>query len=105
MEREDCEALFANGQGICLGGGKIWFLDVNFDGVKQVDEPLLKIITVSGVEQKIEPHVGQGGKQSVLLITFYRTALNCADESGFPSACKSLDYPPGNLRFLQAEPG
>ena len=50
MEREDCKALFANGQGICLGSGQIWFLDVNFDGVEQVDEPLLKIIAVSGVE-------------------------------------------------------
>ena len=49
MEGEDCQALFANGQGICLGGGQIWFLDVNFDGVEQVDEPLLKIIAVSGV--------------------------------------------------------
>ena len=50
MEQENCEALFANGQGICLGSGQIWFLDVNFDGVEQVDEPLLKIIAVSGVE-------------------------------------------------------
>lgn len=50
MEQEDCEALFANGQGICLGSGQIWFLDVNFDGVEQVGEPLLKIIAINGVE-------------------------------------------------------
>ena len=50
MERESCEALFANGQGICMGSGQIWFRDVNFDGIEQVDEPLLRIIAVSGVE-------------------------------------------------------
>jgi len=50
MELENCEALFVNYQGICLGSGQIWFLDVNFDGVEQVDEPLLKIIAVNGVE-------------------------------------------------------
>ena len=51
MEEEDCNDLFFNGQGICLATGSVWFLDVNFDGVEQVDAPLLRIISVSGLEK------------------------------------------------------
>ena len=51
MEKEDCKDLFANGQGICMATGSIWFLDVNFDGIEQVDAPLLRIISVSGFDK------------------------------------------------------
>ena len=49
MEEEDCKDLFVNGEGICLGDGEIWLTDVNFDGVGQTGEPLLKIIAINGV--------------------------------------------------------
>ncbi len=50
MEEEDCRDLFVNGEGICLGSGQIWLIDANFDGVEQVDEPLLRIIAINGIE-------------------------------------------------------
>ena len=50
MAEEDCRDLFVNGEGICLGSGQIWLIDVNFDGVAQVDDPLLRIIAIQGVE-------------------------------------------------------
>lgn len=50
MEAEDCKDMFANGQGICMADGEVWFLDVNFDGVEQTEEPLLKIIAVQGLQ-------------------------------------------------------
>ena len=34
-----------------MATGSIWFLDVNFDGIKQVDAPLLRIISVSGLDK------------------------------------------------------
>ena len=48
MEEETCKNMFANGQGICMGAGEIWFLDVHFDGIEQTDTPLLKIIALNG---------------------------------------------------------
>lgn len=51
MEEEDCKNLFANGQGICMATGSIWFLDVNFNGIDQLDAPSLRIISVSGLEK------------------------------------------------------
>ena len=51
MEEEDCEDLFVNGQGICMATGSIWFLDVNFDGIEQVEAPLPRIISVSGLDK------------------------------------------------------
>ena len=50
MEEEDCRDLFVNGEGICLGSGQVWLIDVNFDGVEQVGEPLLRIIALNGIE-------------------------------------------------------
>ena len=50
MEAEDCRDLFVNQQGICMGNGQVWFVDVNFDGIEQADEPLLRIIRINGVE-------------------------------------------------------
>ena len=52
MEEEDCNDLFFNGQGICMASGSIWFLDVNFNGIEQVGEPLLRIISVSGLDDR-----------------------------------------------------
>ena len=52
MEEEDCNDLFFNGQGICMASGSVWFLDANFNGVEQVGEPLLRIISVSGLDDR-----------------------------------------------------
>ena len=41
--------LFANGQGICLGSGEVWFRDVNFDGISENGDPDFKIITLNGI--------------------------------------------------------
>ena len=49
LENEDCTGLMANGQGICMGSGEVWFLDVNFDGIEQKGEPDFKIITFNGI--------------------------------------------------------
>ena len=54
MEEEDCKDLFANGQGICMATGSIWFLDVNFNGIEQAGAPLLRIISVSGLVSRDE---------------------------------------------------
>ena len=51
MKKESCAQMFTNGQGICMGDGEIWFLDVNFDGVEQTADPLLKIIAVQGIKE------------------------------------------------------
>ena len=50
MEDETCRNMFTNFQGICMGDGDIWFLDVHFDGEEQTDEPLLKIIAFQGIQ-------------------------------------------------------
>lgn len=50
MEEENCRNMFTNGQGICMADGEVWFLDVNFDGIEQTGDPLLKIITVQGLK-------------------------------------------------------
>lgn len=52
MEKEDCKDLFVNGQGICMATGGIWFLDVHFNGLDQADAPLLRIISVSGLDDR-----------------------------------------------------
>ena len=49
MENEPCNDLFANGQGIMLADGLIWFRDVNFDGITQNGTPSFKIITVNTI--------------------------------------------------------
>ena len=33
-----------------MADGEVWFLDVNFDGIEQTSDPLLKIITVQGLQ-------------------------------------------------------
>lgn len=49
MEDEPCDDLFANGQGIMLADGLIWFRDVNFDGINQNGAPSFRIITVNTI--------------------------------------------------------
>ena len=49
MENEPCNDLFANGQGIMLADGLIWFRDVNYDGITQNGTPSFKIITVNTI--------------------------------------------------------
>ena len=49
MENEPCDDLFANGQGIMLADGLIWFRDVNYDGITQNGTPSFKIITVNTI--------------------------------------------------------
>ena len=41
--------LFANGQGICMANGEVWFYDTNFDGITQNGDPNFKIITITGI--------------------------------------------------------
>lgn len=46
MEEESCRDMFFNGQGICLGSGQAWIIDVHY--MEDV-EPLLQIIALSGI--------------------------------------------------------
>ena len=41
--------MFANGQGICLADGNVWFLDENFDGISQNGNPSFKVIAINGI--------------------------------------------------------
>ena len=50
MQNEDCSNMFVNGQGICMGDGNVWFLDVNNDGIEQKDAPDLRVISINGVQ-------------------------------------------------------
>ena len=47
MREETCSDMFVNGQGICMGSGQIWFLDVNY---MTGNAPLLQVIPLSGFE-------------------------------------------------------
>ena len=47
MREETCSDMFVNGQGICMGSGQIWFLDVNY---MTGNAPLLQVISLSGFE-------------------------------------------------------
>ena len=49
IENESCKGLFANGQGICMGSGEVWFVDMNYDGIEQKGDPDFKIITFNGI--------------------------------------------------------
>ena len=52
LEEESCTDLFANGEGVSMASGLVWFDDVHFDGIEQVDEPLFQIISLSGMQKK-----------------------------------------------------
>ena len=41
--------LFANGQGICMADGNVWFYDTNFDGINQNGDPNFKILAINGI--------------------------------------------------------
>ena len=47
MTKEDCKDMFFNGQGLCLGNGQVWLLDINYMTDK---EPEIKVITIQGLE-------------------------------------------------------
>ncbi len=51
VSNADCSDLFANGQGIMIGNGEVWFLDYAYDAVelKENGEPEFKIITLNGI--------------------------------------------------------
>ena len=51
VSNADCSELFANGQGISIGNGEVWFLDYAYDAVGLVEngEPDFKIITLNGI--------------------------------------------------------
>ncbi len=46
MTEETCRHMFVNGEGLCLGSGQVWILDVNY---MKEEAPLLKIISVTGL--------------------------------------------------------
>lgn len=50
MEEENGRNIFANGQGICMADGEVWFLDVSYDGIEQTGDSLLRIITLQGLK-------------------------------------------------------
>lgn len=33
-----------------MADGEVWFLDVHFDGIEKTGDPLLKIITIQGLQ-------------------------------------------------------
>ena len=41
--------IFANGQGIAIGNGDVWFVDDGFTGLDQIGDPDFKIITLNGI--------------------------------------------------------
>ena len=49
MDIESCNAMFVNGQGICMGSGQIWLPD---PGYMTDAEPVLQIIAISGIVNK-----------------------------------------------------
>lgn len=50
MDEETCSGMSVDENGVRMAGGLVCFDDVNHDGIEQLDEPLLQIVVLSGLD-------------------------------------------------------